>query len=149
MPNTAVGNVTSLLHPVDSAAQSPYRYSADFRRDALRRVTGGQPISQVSKDLGVARNTLKSWMREEHDDAVAPLTTVMATDLRGDRIQVLRGLRDTVAALIANGVSGRDMPANARLLMDITKELEALENVEKAEEEQAVAQDEPFNPEDI
>jgi hypothetical protein len=88
-------------------------------------------------------------MREEHDDAVAPLTTVMATDLRGDRIQVLRGLRDTVAALIANGVSGRDMPANARLLMDITKELEALENVERAEEEQAVAQDEPFNPEDI
>ncbi|WP_258039022.1 hypothetical protein [Microbacterium sp. Ru50] len=41
------------------------------------------------------------------------------------------------------------MPANARLLMEISRDLEVLEARQEADDETGVVEDAPFNPEDI
>jgi transposase len=37
------------------------RYSAEFRREALRMVDAGKPVSAVSEELGVSVATLTQW----------------------------------------------------------------------------------------
>ena len=38
-----------------------YRYTAEFRREALRMVDGGKSATAVSSELGVSMGTLKQW----------------------------------------------------------------------------------------
>lgn len=41
------------------------QYSASFKRKAVARVLGGEPVSQVAKDLGVWRSMLDTWRRRQ------------------------------------------------------------------------------------
>jgi len=42
------------------------RYNEEFKREAVRLVkTGNGNISSVSKDLGVAEQTLRNWVHDE------------------------------------------------------------------------------------
>ena len=38
-----------------------YRYTAEFRREALRMVDGGKSATAVSAELGVSMGTLRQW----------------------------------------------------------------------------------------
>lgn len=146
------------LRAVPDGADEPKRaYSAEYRRAAVARVSAGEPIAAVVRDLGVARNTLKAWVRDETPSEVVSGgsalvnggSAVVAAAASGSRRDVLVALRDETATKIAGGLSSRDFPAHARLLDETVQAIAAIDAAARAEEETAVADDEPFNPEDI
>lgn len=123
-------------------------YSPLFRAQAVARVQAGQSLSQVARDLGIARNTLRGW-RDEPMVSAGPMSAEGASALSGSRREMLVALRAKVAELIESGISGRDMPANARLLMEIGKEIEALDASDAEDEAQGSVEDGQFDPEAI
>lgn len=45
------------------------RYAPQFREEAVRLVQeSGKPVLQISKDLGVAYETLRKWVRQSEID---------------------------------------------------------------------------------
>lgn len=45
-------------------------YPPEFRREAVELArTGGKPIAQVARDLGVSGQTLHTWIKQGDDDA--------------------------------------------------------------------------------
>lgn len=38
-------------------------YTAEFKEVAVKRVTGGQAIPDVAKDLGLVEQTLRNWVK--------------------------------------------------------------------------------------
>jgi transposase len=38
------------------------RYTEEFKVEALKRVRSGEPVLRVSRDLGLAEQTLRNWM---------------------------------------------------------------------------------------
>jgi transposase-like protein len=121
-------------------------YSDAFKADAVAKARAAQSVAQVAKALGVARNTLASWMREA---PAAPLSLLEAVR-SGDRKLYLLALRDDLAASIAAGMSARDKPPNIRLLNDTIRELEEIETREAEESADAAsAPDEAWDEDDI
>ncbi len=57
----------------------------------------------------------------------------------GDRLETLKALRDLLAEQLQNSGSGRDVASMSRRLMQTVAEIETLEQVKKAKEEN------PFN----
>jgi transposase len=66
-------------------------YSREFRAEAVRLLrSGGRPIPQLAKELGVSEQSLRNWSRQlDVDDGRAPgLTTDDREELRRLRRQV-------------------------------------------------------------
>ena len=38
-------------------------YSAEFKREAVKRITGGATAAQVAREIGVNVNTVRSWSK--------------------------------------------------------------------------------------
>jgi len=38
-------------------------YTAEFKEAAVKRVSGGQPIPEVARDLGLIEQTLRNWVK--------------------------------------------------------------------------------------
>lgn len=49
----------------------------------------------------------------------------------GDRLNLLRALRDQIAADVTSGVPARDLAALSRRLMELSKEIEGLEGLDE------------------
>jgi len=120
-------------------------YTDAFKIGAVTRVRGGQAIVRVARDLGISRNTLKAWMETIPVPSGPGVATAAAT---GSRRAVLVALRDRIAAAMDDGMSSRDMPANARLLGEVMREIEAIDLADD-EESTPTVQDQPFDPEEI
>ena len=66
------------------------RYSAEFKRDALRMVDAGKTISAVSAELGVSTGTLQQWrLRAEVGAArgIAPGAQGESVTAENDRLK--------------------------------------------------------------
>lgn len=40
-------------------------FTPEFKRDAIRLVKGGKTVTEVARDLGIARSLLQYWIRQE------------------------------------------------------------------------------------
>lgn len=68
----------------------------------------------------------------------------------GGERELLEALRDSIAEAIDEGAAARDLAALSRRLMEISRELRALEVSEQEEAENvAASEDEEFDPESI
>jgi transposase len=78
----------------------PRKYPPELRERALRLVlTSGRPIAHIAEELGVHKEALRTWVRQERADrgelgADGPLTS--------DEREELKGLRKRVAELEAD-----------------------------------------------
>lgn len=121
-------------------------YSEAFKADAVAKARAAQSVAQVARALGISRNTLSTWMK---DEAPAPKTLLEAVK-SGDEMASLVALRDLYAEQISNGLSGRDLPPTARLLRETMREIAELEQRLKEEADDAAsAPDEDLDPDDL
>jgi transposase len=70
-------------------------FTPEFKRDAMRLVKQGKSVTEVARDLGIARSLLQYWMREqrgEREDS-APSRTKLPSDAERIR-QLEKELRD-------------------------------------------------------
>lgn len=148
-------NVSRHLHALDDSDSGDNRargpYSNRFKLDAVARVVAGQPVAQVARELSVARNTLKSWLKTRPDgprDAASVDSGLIEAAASGSRRAVLVALRTEVAARIANGVTAQQLPATARLLDEIMKEVDAIDAHDDMEANMPV-DDEKLDPADL
>ena len=66
------------------------RYSPEFKAEAIRLVrTSQDSIGKISRDLGIAEPTLRTWMRATLPPAAPELTT----DERSELAQLRREVR--------------------------------------------------------
>ena len=70
-------------------------FTPEFKRDALRLVEEGKTITEVARDLGIARSLLQYWKRQQDRDSTpSPASGYGVSD--AVRIRELeRELRDT------------------------------------------------------
>lgn len=138
-----------------AAAESRRRktYTEQFKVDAVARAQAAQSIAQVSRDLGVSRNTLTGWVRDA--EAAAASASAAASGLleavrSGDRRAYLEAVRDQLAEAIDGGLAARDLPPNVRLLNETMRELEEMQTREREEAADAAnAPDEDWDEDDI
>lgn len=115
----------------DSPGRAPRRiYSDAFKARAVGMVRSDHPIAAVARELGIARNTLKSWL-EKPGIAGQPIKLADAV-LSGDERQVLVGVRDAVAAKIDSGVSAKDLAPLVRQLKETMREIAAFDDRAKS-----------------
>jgi transposase len=43
-------------------------FTPEFKRDAVRLVKQGKSVTEVARDLGIARSLLQYWMREQQGE---------------------------------------------------------------------------------
>lgn len=135
-----------------AAAESRGRraYSDAFKADAVARVQAAQSVAQVSRDLGVSRNTLTGWVRDAEAAAVPTASGLLEAVRSGDRRAYLEAVRDQLAEAIDGGLAARDLPPNVRLLNETMRELEEMQTREREEAADAAnAPDEDWDEDDI
>lgn len=143
------------LHAVTASPRRPY--PPEFRTAAAARVTAGEPISHVARDLDISRNTLKTWVRvlAASSDAGQSSTPTSPSGIveaaaSGERRPVLVALRTELAAKIAAGLPSRDLPVYARLLDQTILDIATLDAQDEADNDvDATAADEDLDPEDL
>ncbi|MEV7768320.1 transposase [Microbacterium sp. NPDC086615] len=139
------------------AAAGRRSYTDEFRQAAVARVSAGEPVAAVVRELGVARNTLKAWVRDsstgasesEGSEVVNDASALLTTAATGSRRDVLVQLRDKTATKIDAGLSAREYPVHVRLLDEIIQSIAAIDAQDRADQETIGLEDEPLDPEDI
>lgn len=112
-------------------------------------VFAGHPSAQVARDLGVARNTLRSWSesrRTAGETFTSGAALIVAAASSGSPLAVLIALRDELAAKFASGVSARDLTLNVRLLDETMQKIDSLAASNEATREQQRVEDGPWDP---
>lgn len=151
---TTRSHLRAVTDPVAAGRRS---YTDKFKREAIARVSAGEPLAAVVRELGVARNTLKAWVRDGSPATVGPKgsevvsegSALLTTAATGSRRDVLVHLRSTTAAKIDAGLSAREYPVHVRLLDEIIQSIAAIDAQDRADSEAIGLEDEPLDPEDI
>ena len=120
-------------------------YSDAFKADAVAKARAAQSVAQVAQVLGIARNTLTSWMRS----AAPPPMSLIEAAKSGNRKAYLEALRDELAEKIAGGMAPRDLPPNVRLLNDTMQQLEDLSAREREDADAESVPDEDLDPDEL
>lgn len=47
-------------------------FTPEFKRDAIRLVKGGKTVTEVARDLGIARSLLQYWIRQQRGAVERP-----------------------------------------------------------------------------
>jgi len=78
--------------------QNPTRvrrsFTPEFKRDAVRLVERGKTITEVARDLGIARSLLQYWKRQQSGPTPSPAAGDGRSDAERIR-QLEKELRDT------------------------------------------------------
>lgn len=45
------------------------KYSDDFKREAVRKIHGGQSVASLSRELGVSEGVLHNWKKKDFEGA--------------------------------------------------------------------------------
>ncbi len=45
------------------------KYSDDFKREAVRKIHGGQTVASLSRELGVSEGVLHKWKKKDFERA--------------------------------------------------------------------------------
>ncbi len=45
------------------------KYSDDFKREAVRKIHGGQTVASLSRELGVSEGVLHNWKKKDFEGA--------------------------------------------------------------------------------
>ena len=61
------------------------KYSDDFKREAVRKIHGGQSVASLSRELGVSEGVLHSWKKKDFEGA---------TDIEKENIALKKKLRE-------------------------------------------------------
>ena len=68
---------------------APRKYSEELRERAVRMVQeSGRPIAHVARDLGVHKEALRQWVRQEEAEAVPPASRVLPRDVQEELTQL-------------------------------------------------------------
>ncbi len=51
--------------PREKATRVRRSFTPEFKRDATRLVEQGKMVTEVARDLGIARSLLQYWMRQQ------------------------------------------------------------------------------------
>jgi len=51
--------------PIEKITRVRRSFAPEFKRDAVRLVKQGKTVTQVARDLGIARSLLQYWMRQQ------------------------------------------------------------------------------------
>ena len=71
-------------------------FTPEFKRDALRLVAQGKTVTEVARDLGIARSLLQYWKRQAADPSAASSPASGGDAADAERIRQLeKELRDT------------------------------------------------------
>ncbi len=46
------------------------KYSDDFKREAVRKIHGGQTVASLSRELGVSEGVLHNWKKKDYEGAM-------------------------------------------------------------------------------
>ena len=70
-------------------------FTPEFKRDAMRLVKQGKSVTEVARDLGIARSLLQYWMREQRGEREEPAPSRTKLPSDAERIRHLeKELRD-------------------------------------------------------
>jgi transposase-like protein len=105
-------------------------YSDAFKADAVAKARAAQSVAQAARGLGIARNTLISWMRDA--DAVA-VPSLVAAVRSGNRRAYLETMRDELAKAIDAGMTPRDRLPSMRMLDGYMRELDEMDALDREE----------------
>lgn len=137
--------IRPLGESASARSQGMQTYSDAFKADAVAKARSAQSVAQVARALGIARNTLMSWMRS----AAPPPMSLIEAAKSGNRKAYLEALRDELAEKIAAGMAPRDLPPNVRLLNETMQQLEDLAAREREDADAESVPDEELDPDDL
>jgi transposase len=60
--------------PRENSTRVRRSFTPEFKRDAIRLVKNGKTVTEVARDLGVARSLLQYWMRQHRGAQERPAT---------------------------------------------------------------------------
>ena len=61
------------------------KYSEDFKREAVKKIHGGQSVASLSRELGVSQGVLHNWKKKDFEGA---------TDVERENIALKKKLRE-------------------------------------------------------
>src|SRR3954471_639908 len=86
--NTRAGNETKKHREETELTDS--RYTPDVAADILRRVSEGEPLRQVSREIGVPESTVRGWSRDDRDGFAAKYELARRMQVGRSRLGLMR-----------------------------------------------------------
>ena len=81
--------------PREKSTRVRRSFTPEFKRDAVRLVKQGKSVTEVARDLGIARSLLQYWMREQRGQSERTSSSREKLPSDAERIhQLEKELRD-------------------------------------------------------
>ena len=83
------------MSPKKSPTRVRRSFTPEFKRDAVRLVEKGKSVTEVARDLGIARSLLQYWKRQLDAEGNGPQAPATAGASEADQLRKLKKeLRD-------------------------------------------------------
>ena len=77
------------MSPKKSPTRIRRSFTPEFKRDALRLVENGKSVTEVARDLGIARSLLQYWKRQLDGEAALSDPTATTGESEAARLRKL------------------------------------------------------------